>query len=153
MPQQRSFLSSLRKELGLTVLALFVMLLQLIFSAAHLTAQEHGSGQLDRPGQLLIFWEICTGQGVVSLPAAKDGSLPFETSLDQEDCAICATASISGFVAPDTDFSLAQLPLAVGALRWPQVSNQRSFQTYPRAGDSRAPPSAAIERPNTQSAT
>lgn len=133
----------MREELGTigpSLLCLLAMLLQLLFSTAHLASFAPLEGGEPNALQSLSFWEICTRDGFVKLPLGDDDSSRHNT--DHKDCAICATAAAQAGLSPGP--SLPALP-AMGLARdlpKPVAILLVTGQLMRRAGASRAPPLA-----------
>ncbi len=101
--------------------AMFAMLLQVLFFAEHAGASAVRAMGHAAPGEKIGFLEICTGEGIVLIPV---GSVPSSTtgpaqgqshgpsgSSSSSSCAVCVSASACGFDTPELAVSLA-LPFA-----------------------------------------
>lgn len=99
--------------------AMFAMLLQVLFFAEHAGASAVRAMGHAAPGEKIGFLEICTGEGIVLIPV---GSVPSSTTgpaqgqnhtsgSSSSSCAVCVSASVCGFDTPELTVSLA-LPFA-----------------------------------------
>ena len=138
MLKRRSFLNQFREDANYSVLCLFAMLLQLIFSTAHIVGQSSHDGSHGQSDGAFSFWEICSGQGLIEL--ARNPLSPVSENLHYDSCSVCFSAAVDSGLALSHFSGISGLFTALRQSRLPARSDLFAFKLYPRAGASRAPP-------------
>jgi hypothetical protein len=86
------------------MLALAAMLLQLLFAAEHASAMAAAAARGGSDGTPLGFLEICTAQGLITIPAPPGTapSDPAQNSSGGKSCSVCGTAAATGAASTPT---------------------------------------------------
>lgn len=140
MTKRSTFLKTLRGHDVHVALAVFIMSLQVTFTAAHLSAMSVAAAIGGPTGERLGFLQICTAEGLRTAPL--DPSTPHSHGEGSEiSCAICGSAAVNGFEGvPTTSPVPAPTPHILLAATWPASPLSLPSSGFHRAGTTRGPP-------------
>ncbi|OOY25019.1 hypothetical protein BMI91_00845 [Thioclava sediminum] len=143
--------AGLRRAQSALLTALVAILLQVVLLTDHLGAAAIAATGRAAPGAQMGLLQICTGEGIVYMTpqgetvAAPDGAAPLPgqtapTGQVHSQCAVCGSASVCAFEAPDTIVTPARLDREIAPLHASLERLSLPVQTAPRFRHARAPP-------------